>query len=124
MSELPQALQMAELLNNPLVGLNDEDCTTIADELQRLHSENASLRRENAKLYGWLLEEVQFNGWLKAELEHKGWSTPRPLTDELITKCMMAVNDPVQWGRLGADRADMIRQFAHAIAAGVAGVDK
>jgi hypothetical protein len=43
---------------------------------------------------------------------------PVALTDKMIAEAMLAVDDPLLWGRLGVEKGnDMVRKFAHALIA-------
>lgn len=35
--------------------------------------------------------------------------------DAVIAQCMLAVDDPLLWGRLGGNNGDMVRKFARAV---------
>jgi hypothetical protein len=53
----------------------------------------------------------------KAIADNYAQPAAEPLTDKQIATAMLAVDDPLLWGRLGDGQGDMARQFARAIEA-------
>jgi len=99
-------------------------------EVERLRAELAAAQPAQAPVGHVHREGKRADGkpWMAAYFAQDGTNdlpdgTPlyaapparQPLTERQLAECMLAVEDPLLWGRLGAGSGDMLRAFARAV---------